>query len=227
MKPNELITLLETLVEAEMQIVKPQVNVQVALDLDGVIADFDTGVTNSNAGVKQAKANYEKLLSGFPDLKGLPDDDIKRHLAGPQTDPGKKALKKALNYYREQKFIPTGKEGFFLNLPVMPGAVELISGVTRLTGKKPFALTAPVDTNSARCEQEKKAWVEKNFPGMFSGFVCTQEKEKYANANTVLIDDRTKYTNKFVGAGGKAILFKSTPQALQDLEVLLKTSFGA
>ncbi len=218
---KELKTLIESLVKEA--IVAPQSSqVTVLLDMDGVIADFDTGVSTGLPSINKAKETYQKLLAGFPEMAGLTDDDVKKRLAGPQADPGLKALKRAFNYYRDQKFIPAGKPGFFLNLPMMPGAKELVSAITSLTGKSPTILTAPVDSN-ASCEQEKRAWVEKNLPGMVSGFICTQEKEKYANANSILIDDRTKYTNKFIGAGGTAILFKSVPQAVQELRAILKS----
>ena len=234
MTHNNLKTIIESFVNEQIDqlaaetppAIVPVVNVQVALDMDGVLADFQAGTEAGNGKIAKAKATYENLLTNFPNLKNLPEDDIKKQLAGPQTDPGLKALKKALNYYRDQKFVAAGQPGFFLNLPVMPGAKELVSGVTSLTGKKPFVLTAPVDGNSARCEQEKRQWIEKNFPGQFSNFVCSQEKEKYANSNTVLIDDRTKYTNKFTASGGTSILYTSAQQALTDLKNILASRKG-
>lgn len=219
---KELKTLIKTLVE--QAIIQPVVdNLNIYVDMDGVIADFDAGVSSNNPKIEKAKESYLKILSGFPDLKSLPEDDIKKRLAGAQVDPGLKALKKAFNYYRELKYISADKPGFFLNLPVMNGAQELITGIVKMTGKKPVVLTAPVDSNSARCEAEKREWINKNFPGMFQGFICTQEKEKYANSNAVLIDDRTKYTSKFVASGGNAILFKTTSQALMDLENIISS----
>lgn len=224
---KELKEILETLVAEQMGNLETPVsvanNIQVALDMDGVLADFQTGTETNNQNVLKAKTSYEKLLTNFPQFANMPEDDIRKQLSGAQNDPGLKALKKAFNYYRDQKFVSAGQPGFFLNLPLMPGAQELVSGVTRLIGKKPFVLTAPVDGDSARCEQEKRQWIEKHFPGQMANFVCTQEKEKYANSNTILIDDRTKYTSKFTANGGIAILYKDANQALVDLQNIIKS----
>lgn len=224
---KDLKEILETLVAEQMGTVATPVpvanNIQVALDMDGVLADFQTGTETNNKNVLKAKASYEKLLAIFPQFANMPEDDIRKQLAGAQNDPGLKALKKAFNYYRDQKFVSAGQPGFFLNLPLMPDAQQLVSGVTKLIGKKPFILTAPVDGDSARCEQEKRQWIEKHFAGQTANFVCTQEKEKYANSNTVLIDDRTKYTSRFTSSGGVSILFKNANQALVDLQNIIKS----
>lgn len=217
---DTLKSLVETLVEAEMSVLTAPV---VYFDMDGVLADFDRGVLEGNPRAGKARETYMALLKNFPDLMHVTDDELKKRLAGPQTDPGLKALKKAWQYFREQKFALTGREGFFLNLPEMPGAREMLSQAAAMTGRKPNILTAPVDNNTERCIQEKEGWMQKHFPGMYDKFICTQDKQNYANPNSILIDDRTKFTNKFQAAGGMIILHKSPADSMQKLENLLKT----
>lgn len=208
-----------TLVETELNILNTPT---IYFDMDGVLADFDSGVLQGNPRAETARQSYMALLKNFPELMSITDDEIKKRMAGPQADPGMKALKKAWSNYRELKFIQTNKAGFFLNLPILPGAGEMLARAAALTGRKPGILTAPVDFESERCAAEKRQWMDKNFPGMFSDFVCTQDKHEYAHANSVLIDDRTKFTTKFENAGGTAILHKNAADSMAELENLLK-----
>lgn len=217
MKPLEAI--IETLVDTELSTI---VTPNVYFDMDGVLADFDGGV-DVNRDAVAAREDYRRILNNFPELKSLSDDEVRKRLAGPQTDPGMKALKKAWNRLREKKFAMTGQAGFFLNLPVLPGAREMLVRAAALTGKKPGILTAPVDNNPERCAQEKQAWMNKHFSGLFSTFHCTQEKHRYAAPDAILIDDRTKYTVPFEQNGGIAILHKNPADSMQKLENILKT----
>lgn len=216
MKPLQ--DLIETLVENELV----QSTVSVFFDMDGVLVDFDAGVERNQHAVV-ARDQYRKMLDQFPQVKDLTDDEVKKLLAGPQTDSGMKALKKSWNNYRQLKFAMTGQAGFFLNLPPMPGAKEMLKQAAAWTGKKPGILTAPVDNNPARCEEEKLASMNKHFPGMFSTFHCTQDKYRFAAPDRVLIDDRTKYTIPFEKNGGTSILHKNPADSMKKLEAFLRS----
>ena len=220
MSDKQLKMIVESLVEAEMNTLP---TVTVYFDMDGVLADFDTGVLTGNPRAGKAREVYMKMLVNFPQFQHVTDDQIRAALKGPQIDPGLKALKKAYNNFRELKFMETNKEGFFLNLPPMAGAGEMLAQAAEMTGRKPSILTAPVDNNTERCKAEKEQWMQKNFPGMYDKFICTQDKELYANADSILIDDRTKYTMKFEGNGGIAILHKNPTDSMQKLEQILKS----
>lgn len=210
--------LVENLVEAEMNVLNTPV---VYFDMDGVLAGFDQAVEGDQQNQK-AKAEYLRVLKNFPEFQGLSDDEVKQRLSGPQADPGLKALKKAWNYYKERKYMTASRPGFFLNLPVLPGAVEMLQKAAQLTGRKPSLLTAPMES-SPNCEEEKRQWAQQHFAGLFDNFICTQDKHKYANADSILIDDRTKYTNKFQAAGGMVVLHKNPADSMKQLENIIRS----
>lgn len=217
-KMSILKEVIENLVEAEMNVLNTPV---VYFDMDGVLAGFDQAVDSDQYNLK-AKTEYQRILKNYPEFQNMSDDEVKQRLSGPQSDPGLKALKKAWNYYKEKKYQTASRPGFFLNLPVLPGAREMLVKAAQMTGRKPSLLTAPMES-SQNCEEEKRQWAEKNFAGLFDNFICTQDKHKYANADAILIDDRTKYTSKFENAGGIAILHKNPADSMQKLENLLKS----
>lgn len=189
-------------------------SVQVFLDMDGVLADFDKAIY-SNKDYLNSKQTLNNVLKGMPELAKLSEDELKVRLRGLQKDPGLKALKTAFDNYRAKKYEIAGKDGFFLNLEEMPGAKELITGVTSITGIKPNILTAPIQSSRETCEREKAAWMQQHFGGLYNEFICDRNKAKYAarNPKNVLIDDREKYTGSWERAGGTAIFYKGNASA--------------
>lgn len=193
----------------------------VYLDSDGVLANFNESI-DSNPKNKKLQQVYDNLINQNPEFSGLTDQQIKKRLAGPQSDPNLKAIKKAWQELKQNIYIVAGQQGFFLNLSPMPGALELIQGATNITGKKPSILTAPIENNKEICKKEKQQWFEINFPGMYSNFHCTKDKEKYARPGSILIDDREDYIDKFTNAGGIGILYKgNVSDALNKLQEII------
>jgi len=192
----------------------------VYLDMDGVLADIETSFYD-NAQLKKNKEEYEKILSSNEEFKNLSDEQIKKSLAGVQTDPGLKALKNSWNEFKSKKYLVAGEPGFFLNLQQMPDASQLVDGVISMTGNLPGILTAPIDGSMEICEKEKLQWMNNNFAGKFSSFHCTKNKSQYAKPGAVLIDDREKYVNPFINAGGIGILHTSATTSLQELQKVI------
>ena len=121
------------------------------------------------------------------------------------------------------------KVGFYKNLPLMKGAVEMVQQAGQMSGQLPNILSAPVgDENNPNNPSviEKKEWVAENFSGLVGEVVITIDKGKVVkDKNDILIDDRPKYVEKFTLAGGSAILYKDSTQATAELRSLL-TSLG-
>jgi 5'(3')-deoxyribonucleotidase len=197
-------------------------------DLDGVLADMESGLMQ-NAEVKALKEVVENLISTkFTEYKELVDDDIKtKFKAELESNPESevKELKKAFSKYTSKVFSVASKPGFYRNLPLMPGAVEMVKKAGELSGELPNILSAPVgDENDLNNPSvvEKKEWVAEHFDKLVNEVIITIDKGKVVKSkDDILIDDRPKYVDKFESAGGTAILYKNSNQATAELVKLI------
>lgn len=198
-----------------------QKQIQVYVDMDGVLADFDGAIRN-NPKIIQAEKILDDLLQQSPDLAVLHKDDLKSALGGPQEDPLRKKIKKAFNNYREISYGIAGKPGHFINLDELPGARSMLVEIKVITGKLPHILTAPMESNKT-CEEEKHIWINKHFSNLFDEFYCTQNKHDFARSKfDILIDDRPKYVDKFRSAGGTAILHTDSANSVEQLKRIVE-----
>ena len=205
-----------------------QEQIHVWFDLDGVLADME-GALNSNAEMIALKEKLDKLVGEkFPEWSTLSDDELKEKFKdGLEKDPNNmdlKELQKAYKEYNNFVFKLAGKAGFYAGLALMPGAVELVQKANQIVGKKPNILTAPAgnenDPNNPSVI-EKRAWVEDNFGDLVDHVEVTTDKGRVVKSKyDILIDDRTKYVDKFTSAGGSAILYKDADQAAAELQKL-------
>lgn len=205
-----------------------QEQIHVWFDLDGVLADME-GALNSNAEMIALKEKLDKLVGEkFSDWANLSNDELKEKFkAGLEQDPNNadlKELKKAHREYTNYVFKLAGKAGFYAGLTLMPGAVELVQKANQIVGKKSSILTAPVgnenDPNNPSVI-EKKQWVNDNFGNLVDHIEVTTDKGRVVKSKyDILIDDRTKYVDKFTSAGGSAILYKNADQAATELQKL-------
>jgi len=205
--------------------------VQVWFDLDGVLADFENSITNDEE-TKKLRADYDDLVDAeYPEYKGLSNDEIKAKFKSDlEKDPNNervRSLKKVFNKYNKQVFRTAGRDGFFINLELMPKAKEMVKKAQEITGVKPNVLTAPIgnenDPNNP-VVKEKKEWVNKHFGDLVDHIEVTVDKGRVVNSeNDILIDDRQKYIDKFTSRGGSGILFKNPDDAMSKLEDLYKS----
>lgn len=197
-------------------------------DLDGVLADMESGLMQ-NAEVKGFRVILDELISSkFTEYKGLVDDDIKtKYKAELEANPESevKELKKAFNKYTSKVFSVASKPGFYRNLPLMPGAVEMVKKAGEMAGALPNILSAPVgDENDLNNPSvvEKREWVAEHFGELVGEVIITIDKGRVVkDSNDILIDDRPKYVEKFEAAGGTAILYKNSDQATAELASLI------
>ena len=197
-------------------------------DLDGVLADMESGLMQSPE-VKALRVILDDLISSkFSSYEGLVDDDIKsKYKAELEANPESevKELKKAFNKYTSKVFSVAAKPGFYRNLPLMPGAVEMVKKAGDMSGELPNILSAPVgDENDMNNPSvvEKKEWVAEHFGELVGEVIITIDKGRVVkDSNDILIDDRPKYVEKFEAAGGTAILYKNSDQATAELARLI------
>ena len=197
-------------------------------DLDGVLADMESGLMQSPE-VKALRVILDDLISSkFSSYEGLVDDDIKsKYKAELEANPESevKELKKAFNKYTSKVFSVAAKPGFYRNLPLMPGAVEMVKKAGEMAGELPNIISAPVgDENDMNNPSvvEKKEWVAEHFGELVGEVIITIDKGRVVkDSNDILIDDRPKYVEKFEAAGGTAILYKNSDQATAELARLI------
>jgi len=105
-------------------------------------------------------------------------------------------------------------ERFYLNLPIKPGAYDLIDWCQRYclrTKSRLFFLTAlPHDYSMPWAAQDKVLWANKNFPGVpvFLG-PFSHDKWRHCQPGDVLIDDRNSNCSEWVSAGGRAHVYRN------------------
>jgi len=204
--------------------------IRIFFDLDGVLADME-GSLRKSPEIIDLRNELDNLIdTKFQDYKGLVDDDIKTKFKSEiENDPNSpvKELKKAFNKYTSKVFSIAAKPGFYRNLPLMPGAKEMVAKAAELTGKLPDILSAPVgDENDMNNPSiiEKKEWVKEHFDGMVNEVILTTDKGRVVQSKSdILIDDRPKYVEKFTTAGGTAILHTDYNKTISELEKIVNS----
>lgn len=138
----------------------------VLVDMDGVIADLEAPVV-------------ERIRAEHPEVPIVP-------------------LEKRSSFYMEADYpmLHTnffrgilGEEGFYRNLPVMPGAQEAIQELLENNYVVKIC-TAPL--NTPWCVKEKIEWIHEHFPELQQDIITSRDKTLIRGH--VLIDDKDKIT---------------------------------
>lgn len=106
-------------------------------------------------------------------------------------------------------------EQYWSKMSWMPEGKKLWNYIAKYN---PILLSAPSLDYSSR--YGKKLWVKENLPGTKLILAKRENKQDYANKNSILIDDRTDNVNEWVAAGGIGILYTSTNQTINELKRL-------
>jgi len=111
-------------------------------------------------------------------------------------------------------------EPFFENLEKMPDADELLNFVNN-NFINIFILTACGNTPK-NAAQQKRNWFRKNYPNLIVKTVQdSKDKAKFANSNSILVDDRSKSIDPWKSAGGIGILHTSARNSIEEINMLL------
>jgi len=176
---------------------------KIFLDMDGVLADFDTYILDKY-GIKNCKDAYST------DWNDKTDDQKKLG----------NAIAKAIN-----------SRHFFRDLPVMPGAHNLWKAAHR-GSDKPYVLTAiPESCNENEVKKDKRDWIHQYMNEVHDDeFIACERSEKvqYAMGFTglprnmtrvpnILIDDLPLNCKAWTKAGGYGILFEDSEQSIAAL----------
>ncbi len=96
----------------------------------------------------------------------------------------------------------TGEE-FWSEMGTYPWFNDLYSELSKIG--KVYFLTSP--SQSPNSLSGKLKWLQRHFTNGFKDYIITPNKELLANSNSYLIDDFPGNVEKFLSAGGNAILF--------------------
>ena len=107
---------------------------------------------------------------------------------------------------------------FFQQLPVMPGAHEMLSfaasiGTSRILTAIPRLTTYPTAT------EEKHYWVRKNLGDIPVTVVrYARQKTEYAHPRAILVDDTSENVQRWIKAGGIGIIHVSAKETMFALQ---------
>lgn len=176
-----------------------------------MIAAFEATIGNTEKFPELNKLR-NNIWEVLPHLENSEQYGMKAYFASNvelrKTDKQVNKAWKMYQKYSNSFYATCSKQGFFANLELFPGAVDLIDGIIEIgQGKLPMVLTAPVQ--SVWCAPEKQQWIEKHFPGKFSKFICQKAKYEFAAPGSVLVDDLVKNTIPWMeNGGGGVVLYK-------------------
>jgi 5'-nucleotidase len=154
----------------------------ILVDLDGVLADFETGFLNI----------WKKL---YPDRIAVPVEERTTFYLEDQYPK---------EYFDDIKKIK-GSSGFNRDLPVIPGAIEAIHEMSK--NHDVFICTSPL-TNYKNCIEGKYEWVERELGESFVKKLIVTKDKTLVKAD-VLIDDRPEVTGS-AKPEWELILFNAT-----------------
>lgn len=161
---------------------------KIFVDMDGVLADFDTG--------------YEQKFGVRPrkDANNI-DSNVDWDLV--RTTPN-----------------------FYMHLPPMPDMEELWHGVILLATQYqctwPVVLTG-IPYSIVQAASNKRKWAAKNLGDHIQMICClSKEKYKFASPGDILIDDWTKYEQRWIDAGGVFIHHLNAALSLETLRKILE-----
>ncbi|MBL7951758.1 MAG: hypothetical protein JNM62_08555 [Flavobacteriales bacterium] len=98
---------------------------------------------------------------------------------------------------------------FYGTLDLLPDAHELMDGVRHLD---PIILTGlPI---GKWAEPQKRAWVQRHFPGVEVITTLARNKYTYCSPDDVLVDDQERYAEAWENAGGIFILHTDAQRSL-------------
>lgn len=104
---------------------------------------------------------------------------------------------------------------FWTEMPWMNDGHELWNFIKQY---KPTILSAP--SRNPVSSKGKKEWVKSELPGTKLILAFADEKQKYSEENSILIDDMKKNIEQWVSQGGIGILHKSSGDTINQLKKL-------
>jgi 5'(3')-deoxyribonucleotidase len=120
------------------------------------------------------------------------------------------------------------KQRFYRDLPIKPGAHELVEYCQDLLSKDQikdlnFLTALPHDYSVPFASYDKVLWAQERFPNipvLFGPF--SHDKWRHCEPGDILIDDRVSNCEEWVRAGGRAHVYRQWPECHAWLQEILK-----
>ena len=178
---------------------------EIYIDLDGVLVNFDKGIFEI---IKQY-AEDKKMLDI---LSPSDQENVLNMNKGLYKDSDIRLILKNKSYKDTVRVLIFNNPKWWEELHMHDDGQDLWDYFTEFN---PIILTSSFGrTNS---DPGKRKWVHKHL-GPHIKCIIINEKEELANQDCVLIDDRREIDEKFIAAGGNAILHVSTDKTIKEFE---------
>jgi len=166
---------------------------------------------------KMREEKEDKGTEGYKiycDMDGVLCDFDKRFKEfSDDIPPGKYASKFGIKIF--WKLIHKQGVGFWVGIPWMPDGEQLWNYIKPFN---PSLLSAPSMEESSRLG--KRLWVRNNIPGTKLILRQAEQKQEFANPNSILIDDRPSNIEQWRAKGGIGILHTSANETIEELKKL-------
>ena len=168
-----------------------------AIDLDGVLADFEGRVREL---IHLSKKESGKLM-----------DEAEK-----EESIDKRLMWKVIHRYDEHT-------PFFYTLDKMPDADILWDFILEHFDHEDIKILTASGHTPSDAPQQKRRWVRKHFGDYHVEVVAkSPDKAAFATPTTILIDDRAKSLDPWIAAGGIGILHTDAKSTIKQLREILK-----
>ena len=179
---------------------------KIFFDMDGVLVNFSLGAVN---GIQKVIDTGDQSLSTFRKLVSYDGPDREEPITVDYLDK-LMAIKDAKGERAIFGVVGKGGRKYWSSLPPNPSFHSMIDTAIELVGlENVYICTAPVIDKTGGCEAGKRDWVANHTNILPENVYVTPDKGsislKFPDSKNILIDDRTKYCDKWENAGGIAI----------------------
>jgi len=214
--------------------------VNIFLDMDGVLVDFPSALKEYIKNVYTAVPEeiHPTSKSSRSVLRKLQSMNLSPEELDELYDRAENKFQAGGEYSADEKIISdyvfkalVGNKKLWLDMDKLEGADALVETAFTLANKV-FILSAQVDEIS---KEAKKEWIANHFPDRdFGGVEISRDKggrllqlisqgAVAENDLNILLDDRQKFLDSFIGAGGTGIRynFESPSGAIEELKAII------
>lgn len=160
---------------------------------------------------------HTKINKIYLDMDGVISDFVKRY----EELFGEKPERSTKDKTFEERFTKFIDDNNFASLDMMPGALVLIDYLKTLPVPVEILSSTANKRRHEKIAQQKSEWLKKHGIDFKQNFVPGKNlKKKYADANSIIIDDTDSVISDWIDAGGIAIWHQNFMQTISQLKTM-------